>query len=169
MVFLLRDFSFALFGLTFRFQPFVFFSGVISYVVSTISILTPEAWERSWKSAGAVWCFEGFPLEFCYTRGSTNIAGWKMDRDWRCISYWTCWCSIAFVNLPEVRFYSDLRKIRKVFMFGCSEMTWPGYNSQDCAESYAIAEHIDSTTEFCQTLGFQFCNQSFSPKKNWMR
>jgi len=24
------------------------------------------------------------------------------------------------------------------------------YNSQDCAESYAIAEHIDSTTEFCQ-------------------
>ena len=25
----------------------------------------------------------------------TNIAGWKMDPDWRCISYWTCGNSIA--------------------------------------------------------------------------
>ena len=23
-----------------------------------------------------------------YTPGSTNIAGWKMDPEWRCISYW---------------------------------------------------------------------------------
>ncbi len=29
------------------------------------------------------------------TLRSTNIAGWKMDPDWRCISYWKWWCSIA--------------------------------------------------------------------------
>ena len=29
------------------------------------------------------------------TLRKSNIAGWKMDPDWRCMSYWKWWCSIG--------------------------------------------------------------------------
>ena len=43
---------------------------------------------------------------FCvdYTPGSTNIAGWKMDLDWRCISYWTWGYSIVHQRVTVIVF-----------------------------------------------------------------
>ena len=40
----------------------------------------------------------------------------------------------------------------KFLPLGCTGTGWIGqrYNSEDCAESYAIAEQRGSTTEFCQ-------------------
>ena len=39
---------------------------------------------------------------FSYTPGSSNIAGWKMDPDGRCISYWKWWYSIAMLVYQRV-------------------------------------------------------------------
>lgn len=35
---------------------------------------------------------------------STNIAGGKMDPEWRCIYYWTCWYSTAMLLYQRVQY-----------------------------------------------------------------
>ena len=46
---------------------------------------------------------------YCDTLRQTNIAGWKMDPDWRCISYGKMgYSSNRYVILPEGRFLNAL-------------------------------------------------------------
>ena len=44
-----------------------------------------------------------YPQNSRYTPGSTNIAGWKMDPDWRCISFKKWGYSIAMLVCQRVR------------------------------------------------------------------
>ena len=47
-------------------------------------------------------CYEKWLVVFKYTPGSTDIAGWKMDPDWRCISYSKWRYSIAILVSQRV-------------------------------------------------------------------
>ena len=60
-----------------------------------------------------------------YTPGSSNIAGWKMDPDWRCISYWT-W---GYCMFTRVYHFNSL---------WLPEIIWPTLWLQICSPSFTF-------------------------------
>ena len=53
------------------------------------------------------WKEETISSKKCYTPGSSNTAGWKMDPDWRCISYrkWGYSSQLCYSSLPEGSYF----------------------------------------------------------------
>ena len=107
-----------------------FFSGKKNKVFSTKSWNRQGWFASSWsqialrkmcdlvESHGSIH-IQSSPCRASDTPGKTNIAGWKLDLDWRCISYWRWGAMLVCQRVFEL--YSDsLGGIRCIFITNLS-------------------------------------------------